>query len=275
MTAPPGPRVEVGLVSPTQAQKWINRNTHNRPVKRNLIRQLAGAIERDEWCFNGETIKFDTTGRLIDGQHRLEAIIEADIAVPLIAVFGVHPAAQETIDTGSRRSLGDVLSLRGESNATLLSSALNATFRLMNGTMQRAGSVYPTYQQAIALLDDHPDIRSSLTVGRALGNHLKYPKGLGAALHYLFGTVSEKDAEAFFERLVSGAGLAADDPIFVLRRLLERRAMDGDKLRQEAVAALTIKAWNAWRAGAPVHRLQWVGGGAEPEPFPTIEGIAA
>ena len=72
--------------------------------------------------------------------------------------------------------------------------------------------------------------------------------------------------------LASGAGLEEGSPILALRRRLE--STDGwMKDRPAVTAAWFIKAWNAWRAGREMQVLRWKVGGANPEPFPAIEGL--
>ena len=74
------------------------------------------------WQFNGEAVKFAGDGSLLDGQHRLAAIIEADVVLPLLVVRGLASSAQETVDGGAKRKFSDVLKLRGEPNADHLAA---------------------------------------------------------------------------------------------------------------------------------------------------------
>jgi hypothetical protein len=60
------------------------------------------------------------------------------------------------------------------------------------------------------------------------------------------------------------------DPVLALRELLLRDAAIHGKSRMSdvLVLALTIKAWNAYRAGEPVSLLRWRAGGHAAEEFP-------
>jgi hypothetical protein len=71
-------------------------------------------MKAGRWRLTHQGIAFDTTGLLIDGQHRLWAIAEAKIPVRLRVFFNEPPENRQVLDTGERRSNKDVLKLSGE-----------------------------------------------------------------------------------------------------------------------------------------------------------------
>ena len=86
------------------------RNEENyRNLKNNVSNFYAKEIREGRWMFNGDTIRFDWNGNLIDGQHRLEAIKETNIAQDCIFVEGLNPECAQTIDIGYKRSVEDYL----------------------------------------------------------------------------------------------------------------------------------------------------------------------
>ena len=70
--------MKVETITPKLAEKWMEANKNNRPLRRSLVGRYAGAIRRGQWELNGESIKFDEDGVLFDGQHRLAAVVEAN-----------------------------------------------------------------------------------------------------------------------------------------------------------------------------------------------------
>lgn len=266
-----GLRTEVVSVTPELATIWLASNRNNRTPNRPAVEQMAGAIKRGEWVLNGEAIKIGADGGLIDGQHRCMAIVEAGLAVQSLVVYGLDAGTQETVDLGRRRTLANMLQLRGESHTTMVAAALNVIYRIRVGGMKRAGTSYPTPQQALKILEDEPGIREGAPLAHRLNARLKVPAGLGCALYYLFSEIDPEDAETFFDKLMHPTHLSEGDPIYVLRGVLEKRANQRqDRARMEIVAAIMIKAWNAWRAGEEMKRLYWTPGGSRPEPFPKI-----
>ena len=101
-------------ITPEKAADYLEKNTkRNRKVANRRVHLFARDMASGRWVSNGEPIIFDKSGELIDGQHRLLAIIEAGIPVKMLVVRGVPKKAFETIDQGSSRTLAVVLGSTG------------------------------------------------------------------------------------------------------------------------------------------------------------------
>lgn len=259
-------RPEILTISPALAKEWMLNNVRNRHLSKPLIEKYAGAMQRGEWVENGDAIRFDIDGHLLDGQHRLMAVCLSGVAIRSLVLWDVAPTAQDTIDIGKRRRLGDVLAIRGESNAATLAAAIAQIWRFERGQETERGA--PSPQQAITLLAKHPDLRASIPVALRVYRRIWLRPGLGTALHYHFRRIDSSDADDFFEKLAMGADLAEDSPILLLRRALQRERSKELGLAEFHVAALVIKAWNAYRQNEPMRLLRWSPGGSRPEAFP-------
>ena len=95
-------------------RKDDGREQGNRPLRTSCIERYADIIKRGQWELNGETIKFDTSGTLLDGQHRLSAVILAGMPIKSYVIRDLPRKVFDTLDTGKGRTGADVLSLRGE-----------------------------------------------------------------------------------------------------------------------------------------------------------------
>ncbi|MGW2238572.1 hypothetical protein ACWCWE_31920, partial [Streptomyces sp. NPDC001759] len=91
--------MQVVDVSPQLAADWLTRNTSNRPLSKSTVQHLAGQIQRGEWQLTHQGIAFDEDDVLIDGQHRLAAIVKAGVTVPLTVTHGVPRTAFTVMDT--------------------------------------------------------------------------------------------------------------------------------------------------------------------------------
>jgi len=107
-------------VTPVKAAEYLARNTANRPLSQRTVRDFAQAMRRGEWRVTHQGIAFDTTGALVDGQHRLAAIIEAEVPVEVTVFTEVPVGAFDVLDTGKRRNAADVLAIDGEKSAVTL-----------------------------------------------------------------------------------------------------------------------------------------------------------
>lgn len=259
------PQVRLMTITPQQAEEWLNSNTHNRPLRNRQVEELAGAIQRGEFVLNGDMIRFDTNGTLIDGQHRLWAVVTAEMPIQSYVATDLPPDVQDTVDRGSKRTLADVLKLRGEVNVTWLAAVLSAKWRLDNDLVQYPGRK-PTVAQAIAILNAHPNIRQGYAPTGHLVKTFRVSGYVAGLAWYEFASIDGEAANTFFELLSSGANLPEGSPILVLRRWLEHQ-MSG-RIAPVMAYALFIKAWNAWRRGERVSNLTWRPAGRNPEAFP-------
>lgn len=262
----------VTLITPEMARGWLDAtNNRNRHLSEALVVRYAEAMRRGEWQLNGDAIRFDEDNALLDGQHRLAAVAKSGIPIRSLVLHGVPSLAQDTMDTGRKRSIADVLAIRGEGHAITLAAALHILYRLESG--EWAAGRTPTTQQALTLLKQHPDVRASLPVGDRVARHVPLLRsGVAAAVHYHVGQINDPNIEAdrkqFFETIVTGAGLKVGDPVLVLRETLSRYKRDRAQLSAVRVTAFVIKAWNAYRDGQTISLLRWTSGGSHPESFP-------
>lgn len=258
-------------IDPEIARDILGGNTHNRNVRQSFVRAYAADMTSGDWKWNGESIKIATDGTVIDGQHRLLAVIESGVTVPMLVIRGLPMDVQETVDGGIRRTFADVLKLRGESNWITLAAMVRGICLWDTGsrTFGSGSSQGITNAMLLATLEKRPWVRDGVhTVMRAQSN-AGLPARVSGALWYAFTLIDAEDAEYFFDRLCSGEGHAAGDPIFELRKVL---TTSRDNVRGERntryLAAVTIKAWNKYRDGETVGVLKFRVGGANPEQFP-------
>jgi hypothetical protein len=218
------------------------------------------------WKFNGDTICLNGD-RLIDGQHRLMAVVKSGVTIDALVVDGLPSDVFDTKDIGKQRTAADTLSTHGEVNCRSLSAALLVVDKYITGRVSRR--VQYTNIEIEDLLHKHPDIRRSVVL--CLRTKKLVPPSIMAGLHYLFSRKDETAADKFVSQLISGSGLVDGDPIYVLRERIMQNSISKSKISNEYMMALIIKAWNHKRAGAMVHNLRFRQEGANPESFPVIQ----
>jgi len=98
-------------VTPDQATTWLEKNTSNRKVRGWWVSALKLAILRGEWKVTHQGVAFTASGRLLDGQHRLMAIVAADKPCEMLVVTGLDESAFMVIDAGVKRSVSDLTGL--------------------------------------------------------------------------------------------------------------------------------------------------------------------
>jgi hypothetical protein len=225
-------------------------------------------MRRGEWVLNGESIKLGVDGTLLDGQHRLQAIIEAETAIEVLVVRNLASAVQDTVDTGRRRRLADILMVEGYTDPNGLAAALNILHRYrIQVRLDYSHTNAPSSAQALKLIEAEPHIRESVRVGRNVTKEIGGPIGVFSAMHHVFFEADPEPAEDFFARLKTGAELDRHDPVLRLRNQITRPRKDrGYTQSPHPIAALTVKAFNFRRSGRGVAALFYRAN----EKFPTL-----
>lgn len=256
----------VEMVTPERAEQLLAMNTINRDISGSVVEKYARDMRAGRWRLNGQTIKLTTSGQLLDGQHRLEAVKKAKRPFPAIVVEGVPESCLGSLDVGHKRGLSEILRDRGETNTASLASALRWLWMLKHEVVL-AARTSPTNGEMLQLLEANPGIRSGHKYATSLREFMG--SGITAALHFIFSQKDHEQADVFFERLIDGVELTATSPIYHLReRLIKIRASHRVRAAEAERVALAIKAWNAYRQKRPIQQLSWRTHGAAREELP-------
>jgi hypothetical protein len=269
-------------VTPAMAGDWLMKNIINRPLREHHVNRLARQMRHDEFVLNGETIKFDSKGRLLDGQHRLSACIVADKPFQTLVAYNCPPDAFETIDRGKTRSAADALALVGEVNVNVLGSAISYLWKYEHGRITsqgagwKSGENYPTIHETLETLRKHPNIRESVRKFSGKSGHILGAVTALSVTHYVLTNIlhdgkDAEDAERFFEQLATGIDLEDTSPIYRLREKLLMNRTARFKLPTYEIVAIIFKTWNYWRTGRDVRAIYWRASGKTAEPFPIPE----
>jgi hypothetical protein len=255
-------RMQVVDVSPQLAAQWLTRNTNNRPLSKSTVQQFAGRIQGGEWQLTHQGIAFDEDETLIDGQHRLAAIVKAGVTVPLTVTHGVPRTAFTVMDTGRKRTGRDAPALAGEANATHLAAALRG-LHLCCSTPNSAwsgGSSVTSNDQLLDLLGKHPGIRDALPHGIALNRGCRITVTAATISWYVTSEARpDIDQSAWEAGAVTGACLEPGDPRLTLRNTMLNLALgNAHRRRDDSREHLLyyLKAWNAWMEGRTIKLLR-------------------
>lgn len=260
-------KAEVVTITPELAQRLLDANPRNRAVKNNNLKRVVSDMKTGAWKVNGDTIRVDTDGYLLDGQHRLLAVVASGVSYEGILVTGLAPEVFDTIDQGVKRTPGDILTTHGVKNASAVGSALPLVAEYLSGGRDFETAATRYRSRLRQLYDEHSGVSDSFRAATMIGTLA--PQRIVVALHYLFSMVSPSKADDFFKAVSTGENMTAGDPPLVLRNRLVDNLGAKAKLQRWYIMALFIKAWNAYSIGA---RMKFVRH-SEYEPFPSIYGL--
>lgn len=241
---------EVLTITPRDATEWLRCNKNNRPVRKRHVEFLAGEITAGNWQINGQAIVIAEDEQVLDGQHRLFAIIEAGKPIQSLVVYGITPEAFRTIDTGAVRTGADALALhfheytRHTINA--VSTAVQWCSRLERFVIHGRGSKISN-TDIIEYVKDHPTLlQCAETLNSFPLDARPISLGCGTALYEMFSRKHQEQATIFMRRFFTGEELARTDPEYLLRAAFIRDAERVRKLPLDVRMRMAIKGWN-WR----------------------------
>ena len=148
------PHNAVMEVTPTMAARWLEGNTHNRPVNPGHVERLASEMKAGRWRVTHQGVAFSPGGRLLDGQHRLWAIVMADVPVKSRVFFNEPAENIEYFDGGLVRNNADRMSLSKRFGSDIDHKHL-ATLRCMVRGLKPFARL--SYSQEADLLARHLD----------------------------------------------------------------------------------------------------------------------
>lgn len=145
--------VEIKLVTPNLAQAMLSFLHEDQ--RRVRVRHASGlAAHMKAGRFEGiDTIKLDSDGNVIDGQHRLCAIVESGIPQHMIIVSSVPDAVKQYLDQGAKRNEGDRLKMQYGLNP---STGVKTALKLLRTKLCRNNYDLNAYKEDIGLM--HEDL---------------------------------------------------------------------------------------------------------------------
>lgn len=220
------------------------KNTANRPIREYHVRFLSEEMISGRWVCNGDPIRF-SDDVLIDGQHRLMAIVKSGMSIMLNIVTDLPNIAYSYIDNGGiKRTAADLFARDGQVNSTNLAATLPVIDNYYNNRQVNAGNCY-SITDVYNLLTKYPDAPRSVS----MVNHAKKlaPPRIVSACHYIFSQIDTNAADDFLSGFLNGAGLSQDSPILKLREKLRTSSVSYQKMTPVSQMDLIIQTWNVLR----------------------------
>ncbi|RPE39817.1 hypothetical protein EDD90_2835 [Streptomyces sp. Ag109_O5-1] len=237
-------------ITPAIAQEMLRRNTHNRPIRAARVNGWVRLMKAGLWHNNGEAIKVAVDGTILDGQHRLHAIVKSGATVVILVVSNLPMETQSTMDGGAKRNPGDVFALRGEQNSTMLGSVTRKVWLWESGDRRFSAKESPTTPELYALVDKYPGLRRSADIAVRVYHNFRYiPPSVVGAAHHLCSRLDEGEAAWFYEALGTGAELPLRHPVLTLRKRAMTDKDNGKEVTDGLHLAQVLTAWNALRGG--------------------------
>lgn len=264
-------RTEIMTITPDKARDLLQRNTGNfRKLDNNRVVNYAQQIAAGEWHLNGETIKFSSSGELLDGQHRLNAVVRANKPIQCVVIWDIETSAVY-IDRGKPRSVPQWVAHSGVKNANSVVASARRIVAHEKGIWhyQSWGQSCMTDAEVIEASSKYHDDLNQILI--RVNRDVRIPRSDLAAVLFIgsgYNNPLENDIAVWFLKgLSTGAELSPKDAVLHLRN----KAMKSDsteKLTPFMMRMMLTVAWNKTVKDEPCQLLRIRLSGPSPEKLP-------
>lgn len=251
--------IQMVKITPEIAEQYLEKNKGNyRSINRSRVLAYAEDMASGNWVQNGEAIKFSENGMLIDGQHRLQAIIQSGKTIEMPVITGIDNDVS-LFDIGGKRIGSQIAAKSGISEGARANAALAAAKYIVCGDF---GSHASAKGKVIQYVKDNEAIIERAYRIVVLGTRNPIAKRAACLLAVIFllkNAHSEERLMAFFNIVNSGFPEVGTDcsSAIVLRNYLIKektgRVRDTTESRK-CLFSNTVSAFMDFCAGK--HRQQ-------------------
>lgn len=247
-------RTDMIHLTPEIAKDWLDRfNGSNRAIQKSHVNAIARDIRAGGWMMNAQPIAFNGDpfageALLLNGQHRLHAVVAAGMPIEIMVATGVEKEAFATYDVHARHSHGKYVTKGDE---RVLAAAAKIQWRVDNGK-SAFESVTPSATEIHKTIMAHEELLSAFRFSRK-----KEMQEIGSAgiLTFFIAKVTREDdqlSSIFLEQLMHGDNLGEGNPIIRTRtKLIGKRG----NLSRKDVLHILLQSWDEYRAHVDAHGL--------------------
>lgn len=249
-------------VSPVQAAYWLEHNAAIRLLSELEIVKMARDMTNDRWRLTHQGLAFDPDGWLLDGQHRLNAIVRSGKTVRMAVTRNLTREAFDGMDIGRSRRTADLIKIRLSVHAAHELEVITRRALVWQAGTFMSRALRPTQAEILAAVEGENADLTLLTAAEYAASWKSRPvltNSIAGFAWWLFNGCSPDHCQEFMFQMETGVGLDKGDPAYTLReRLLrERQKLKGKAhLKPEVPTALAIMAWNHYRRGTKITKLQ-------------------
>jgi hypothetical protein len=253
------------LVTPDFAETLLEGNPEtNRNQSQRKVLDYAGAMSRGEWEMTHQGIAVDYHGKLLDGQHRLEAIIRSGLPQWIVVFVNQDAGTFDLMDTGWKRTAASLL--KGKYNAPV--AAASKILMVIEGDHTSAGvtggrrsgvrAQSPTLRSTLECIQRWPELEDMAAKTTKVYHSARIHTGFHTAVLCVANRTEYRDCIGpWVDGLISGAGLEPTDARLLLRnRYIRDYRLLNNNVSQVQSFGLIVKAWNAFVTDNPVSILK-------------------
>lgn len=190
--------------TPELAKNILNEhNNQNRTINKTTVSKYAQEMQDGKWTSGLTDVLFNEIWNVLDGQHRLKAVIESQTSQVFSVKTNLPAEAFGNLDSGKKRSPSDTLGVNNFSNLAALSSIV----RKYNHYITKKGNMWYfttpcSNNETLALAKQYPIFSKVAAFVDSKKAFSRYgaKSDLGTC-YAIFSMIDEKKADAFMDLL--------------------------------------------------------------------------
>jgi hypothetical protein len=138
-------------IDPATALRYLESNTINRTLRPGLVGMYAADMRAGKWSLSNDMVVFAEDGSLLNGQHRLRAIVESKTSQLFFVLRNAPRAAMINLDNGATRNIRDNAKIVGVEGG--FSTRLVACTRAIHEASKSKGMM--SFSQRLEIIERH------------------------------------------------------------------------------------------------------------------------
>ena len=235
----------------------------NRKLSMRIVHRYANAMRNGEWVLSNDAILVTKNGKLINGQHRLMAVIESGTTQRFLIMTDADETMFKYLDGGVKRTLNDFMWASGLTDST--PAMAGASYYIINMfdrnefflKLHKSHVTYGYEEKVRTLLNKHYDLflRAQVQQKRQSKNSF-IPTKAFMVCYVLFSFADPDNAELFFDALYTkdwGSNKVLIATFNTLQRLPKNLNTESRNLQ---VMKVLFAGWNAYETNRTLSRLK-------------------
>lgn len=239
-----------------RAMEYLMLNRNNRNINKDIVSFYASQMSKGEWKLTHQGIAISEDGtRLIDGQHRLMAIVKADVPVAIMVSYGVADDIFSVVDTGKVRNAGDVMSIANINNSSAMAASVKKSMKLRRGNSLGSSSkmlkisntnILNEYNNNSKLYDEANIVGRKCYTKTRLLTHTDISAYI---IHLIKDKLHDKTkVYSFFNELFT-IEKTTNNSINILRDKIINSSLSNMRMKPSAKQSYIAATWNAYIIG--------------------------
>jgi len=212
------------FINPDMARVYLERMRNNRTLSQRIVNQYARDMTAKRWISGTpQGIAFDAEGFLIDGQHRLQAIVKSGMTIQMLVIRNCSNESMLVMDSGKKRSAYQSAVIAGKDYISLEGIAV-ARSMLYDPSVTVIQAVALSNLEQIELYEKHREaIDFSLVTHQVFKSRFIRSSGIRSIVARAFYTKDKERLAQFLYCLDTGLSaigdIDADSGAIVLRNM--------------------------------------------------------